>query len=415
MNDGNNKIYYTKNKKSVVLVFSQRWTKRDCHRLGAEYLEKRGYNVRCISVGKKDDFIPTESLNESVKYDKIMNTKFKQYIRENKDAIFVFFCSPDNYSVELNKYNVEYIMYGGMGLVCDRFRDTDYLSEYQITGVKKCILSIKKNKWRFPKRVYKRLISEILHAIRKMATKKIREPRCLILSTELEQKCLPREYLRGRILYTHSYDYDRYIENKRNGISISEDFIVFIEDGLIGRDRDYERYKLSNCINQEKWESECRIFFDKLEKFYGVPVVVAGHPHSIYNDGKFAGRDIILGKTTELIPKAKLVVTQISTVFSMVNLYQKDFIFALNNDVQKQLCSYEDHYVRWYSYFIELMNVKVLNFDETNLSDINIEKYVNKYQLKLGELYKNRYIKMDGTCEELNCEILEKVISEISE
>ena len=59
--------------------------------------------------------------------------------------------------------------------------------------------------------------------------------------------------------------------------------------------------------------------------------------------------------------------------------------------------------------------VKVLNFDETNLSDINIEKYVNKYQLKLGELYKNRYIKMDGTCEELNCEILETVISEIPE
>lgn len=415
MNDGNNKIYYTKNKKSVVLVFSQRWSKRDYHRLGAEYLKKRGYDVRCISVGKKDDFIPTESLNDTVEYESIRNADFPYYANNNKDAIFVFYNNPEIFSVSLYKYDINYIVYGGLGLVCDRFRDTDYLSENSVSCIKKVILSIKKNKLKFPRRVYNRLKSDIPRSIRKLLFRKKKLPICVIMSTDLEQNCIPQEYLGGRVLYTHSYDYDRYIENKRNGISTSEDFIVFIEDGLIGRDRDHEINKLGNCINQEKWESECKLFFDKLEIIYGVPVVVAGHPHSVYNDGKFAGRDIILGKTTELIPKAKLVVTQISTVFSMVNLYQKDFIFALNNDVQKQLCSYEDHYVRWYSYFIELMNVKVLNFDETNISDINIEKYVNKYQLKLGELYKNRYIKMDGTCEELNCEILEKVISEIPE
>lgn len=404
----------TDNIQNVIFVQRESWSRRDQRILGADYLAKKGYDITCVAIIEKESdavFVPSEAQGKKTEYETILKSKFDEYIQDNKDRTFVFFSNPDEHSVALKKYGIYYIAYGGLGLVCDRYRDTDYLNTHKLNFISKLIKSVKKNKLLFFARAWKRIKEYVNKNIRTYKVGEIQKPYAIVLSTYYDKCFFSDEYLEGRIVYTHSFDYDRFLENERMGITSTEEYIVFIEDGLIGRDRDHEFYGLGNCVNQEKWERECRELFDLLERKYNVPVIVAGHPQSIYNSEKFAGRKIVLGKTTELIPRAKLVVTQISTVFSMIVLYKKDYLFVVDTDVVKQLCSFEEHYIRWYSYFIELMQVRVLDFDRDKHWGNNIDNYINHLDGELGEMYKNRYIKLNNTTDKMNCEVLEDLIN----
>lgn len=76
-------------------------------------------------------------------------------------------------------------------------------------------------------------------------------------------------------------------------------------------------------------------FFDKMEKRFNLPVVIAAHPKSNYAGTEFGNRKIVKGDTSLLVRKAAMVFLHSSNSVSSVILNNKPFELITNNEYNK--------------------------------------------------------------------------------
>lgn len=163
-------------------------------------------------------------------------------------------------------------------------------------------------------------------------------PRGIFLSTRLSYGAIPEVYRKTPIVYTHSWDYEQYLDEKASISKYSEPIITFI-DGAATHHPDFvylgkQVYQGEDAV--QKYYQDMCAFFDKIEKRFGFPVVIAAHPRSDYKGNEFGGRQIIKGKTHELIANAKLVLSTFSTAVSYIVIYEKPFMF-IDNVLSKEI------------------------------------------------------------------------------
>ena len=194
------------------------------------------------------------------------------------------------------------------------------------------------------------------------------------------------------VIFTHSSDYDNYIEaNSRDilmlrSIVYLDNYLPYHPDSLYSGER--------NPVSADIYHASLNRLFEKLERDTGLQVVIAAHPKSNYTGrlNPFNGREIIFGRTAELVKNSEIVVLNFSTSINYAILYNKPMIFFTTNELNNVLL-----YQRQISGLASLLDKKVLNIDEeeyeidkSELYKINIIKYNE---------YKNAYIKVDGSPE----------------
>jgi hypothetical protein len=84
---------------------------------------------------------------------------------------------------------------------------------------------------------------------------------------------------------------------------------VFLDQGVIGH-REYFNPAMRGNFKDKGYFQSLRALFDQIEVECGLRVVIAAHPHSTrpYDQGEFGEREILWGKSLELIAASQMVV-----------------------------------------------------------------------------------------------------------
>lgn len=149
------------------------------------------------------------------------------------------------------------------------------------------------------------------------------------------------DYLTSRacpLLRIASNDYHSFqralTEKSRSSLQLTKQgFLLFIDDCL-AEASDWILLGLAPPVEPESYFAEMRLFFDKVEDFFGLPVVIAGHPNA-ENDPhysmKFGGRAVYFGQTARLSIECELALVHFSTATSFAVLANRPII-SLTSD-----------------------------------------------------------------------------------
>lgn len=334
-----------KNRKEIKIYFTTRtpFTKRDYHRFGVDFLIKSGCDVSIwhIVLEECPKAMPNnESMYDGDNYLKMSLEEFKIRTHKNKRyRVYIILQAMNEIGLYLAKNGCHYIIMEGLGGIPtpprgpgSYLRSYMYLANYLIkNGIvtsfnKYCGIKAEKKKRKDFLEKYSKCV-------------KSTPPIMIVTSTKhashayLKPLGLNNNY---NIQYVHAMDYDRYIEcNLASGKS--ERCILYCDSGYHGETFDALYLDLEFETHRKKsfFFEQIEKLFLKLEDHYGVPVVVAGHPHTKYEEGDFCGRQIVFDRTCELAKNAVCFVMTTSTAFSFAVLYDLPILRVVNRDFKK--------------------------------------------------------------------------------
>lgn len=155
----------------------------------------------------------------------------------------------------------------------------------------------------------------------------------------LEYRHVKFDYLLGAYNYfpdacrhfyhIHNLKYDEYLQAEKKEPVFEGKYILFMDAGLAHLPSHEGK---PNAIDKVDYLRAMNAFFDRIEKQYHLPVIVAAHPKSGYRENDFMGRPIILYKTPELLKYAELVLAHYSTSLIELVLQKKKVIFLYSRE-----------------------------------------------------------------------------------
>lgn len=191
--------------------------------------------------------------------------------------------------------------------------------------------------------------------------------------------------------WIHSLDYDHYLNVKENGKHIRNDYIVFI-DSYYPFHPDYFGTGIPRPFSPEDYYPPLCSFFDLIETETKCRVVVASHPKAHYDKlpDYFNGREVIKGKTCELIKDCRFAITQESLAINYVVLFKKPVIFITSDLFNSTFL------VRSLNAFAGWLNKIPINLDHITTVDLSKELEIDE---DAYNNYSYHYIKIPGTPE----------------
>ncbi len=200
----------------------------------------------------------------------------------------------------------------------------------------------------------------------------------------------------------HSLKYDEYLKSKEETPVVEGKYILFMDAGLahlpnvVGKPNSIDQKDYLNCLNS---------IFDELEKRYDMPVIVAAHPKSGYQDSDFDGRQIILYKTPALLKYSEFVIAHYSTSLIDLVLQKKPVIFLnceeyMNSPSQTILITASE-YARMLN--APLVDIKDHGEIKINFDEAAYDRFIGEHILLSGnENSTNKELIMDflkGICD----------------
>ncbi len=246
--------------------------------------------------------------------------------------------------------------------------------------------------------------------------KEINHPKALIVPTKYATESTLNTRQKGEnILYVHRFDYDRYLRVNRNNNKQLDKHIVFVDSAMADLHPDWVRlgYESNVRKHRDAYYNQLERFFTVLEKHYGVPVIIAGHPGAEYDEKSYCGREIVIGNTCDLIREAKAVIFDISSAINYALLYDKEIVYHYNDDYTDMIYGIAD----MGSGYIRHVAEDILGLCALNLSD---EKsfdapwnYIRKVDDQAREDYISKYI-IDSDVTNLTTSefLIERIISD---
>lgn len=185
----------------------------------------------------------------------------------------------------------------------------------------------------------------------------------------------------SKVIPINHFDYDNYLCIKKNpNRLISNDYCVFLDDNLV-YDTDFKILNIKT-VGPTSYFKSIQTFFDRIEKYFNLIVVIAAHPKAQYQGSEFGNREIINGKTGELVNDCHFAIAHYSTSISYPVMFKKPIIFIYTPDMKKK------SYFKAISNFANVLNQPLFNIDSTHTEDFVLKQLdTDKY-----EEYKLKYI-----------------------
>lgn len=151
--------------------------------------------------------------------------------------------------------------------------------------------------------------------------------------------CLKAEKRKSKnILYSHTFDYDIFLKNKQELISIKSQYtkkIVFIDQCL----SDHPDLAFNNMthVNQETYYNEIKNFLDNLKYNNNkVTINIALHPKTpkIIPEKYFKNFNCYQNQTEEIIKNSDFVIHHFSTAISFAYLHKKPILVIYTNEMK---------------------------------------------------------------------------------
>lgn len=208
---------------------------------------------------------------------------------------------------------------------------------------------------------------------------------------------------RSRVVAINHPDYDNYLGVKNNTDQIiKSEYCVFIDDNLI-YDIDYKIFNMQ--IDPAVYFKSLCSFFDRLEKMHHLKVIIAAHYKAEYQGCEFGDRELIKGKTNELVKDCRLAIAHYSTAISFAVLYQKPLLFIYTNQMK------EMNYFQAIKQCASVLEAKILNIDTIHSND---ELQIRPPNHIRYEDYKYRCLVSRSTEEKLSAGIFIKHMTELA-
>jgi hypothetical protein len=220
----------------------------------------------------------------------------------------------------------------------------------------------------------------------KMFTKYFKTTMYQLLKSKTQNKifknyfaCISSDFRTNKI---NSPDYEIFKSIKDDSSRIIEDkYIVFLDIFFSSHPETIYLSKNSLTIAKDYQMSMC-VFLDWIEQKFQLPVVIAAHPSSSYENQEFGNRKIIKNKTARLVKDADYVITHLSTTTVLAILFDKPLLFIKTNKMNLHAgfslkISLLANYVGKYAYNIDKINYDDIEF--TKLDRSIREKYIYSY------------------------------------
>jgi hypothetical protein len=198
-----------------------------------------------------------------------------------------------------------------------------------------------------------------------------------------------------KIVWAHTLDYDLYLDYMARVPApiLKQDYAVFLDENWpFHPDFFVNRTQRNDFKEPNDYYEELDILFSKLEKKNGVPIVIAAHPRSRYEDmpDLFSGRKVIKMNTINLVANAKYVLAHGSTSVNFAILFEKPLIFLMPAKVK---AGFFEAFIK---NFAKQFNKEPIEADKISNYKIGDELFVDK---ELYSNYKENYIKTKNSPE----------------
>jgi len=199
----------------------------------------------------------------------------------------------------------------------------------------------------------------------------------------------------SKILWLHNFDYDLFLKGKSVVSSLRYKARAIFLDQYLPFHPDGIRLGMKLVLDSEEYYKTLCRFFDHLEKKFGEKVVIAAHPRSHYEKmpGIFGERQIVRGKTMELVKEAEVVIAHNSIAINYAVLFKRPLVFITSNKITDSYNKglFEEPSIAWLaSFFVKTAH----NIDYPPAVDLAKELVINEAAYAK---YKNYYIKKDGS------------------
>lgn len=196
-----------------------------------------------------------------------------------------------------------------------------------------------------------------------------------------------------KLIPAHSLDYSEYLRHYRDQIPKNEPYIVFIDQKQGDYDIEDKKLGLPQVYkSRSDYLVEMNTLFDKLEreysKFIGVDIriVIAEHPRiEGYNKNDFSGRNIVRGRTPELIRDCTAAATHNSTSISYAVIWRKP-ILLLSPPTNDR--SFYGIYPECLSRYFNIPVIK----SKIDITPDNLAKCIYVSKQNIYDEYKRRYL-----------------------
>jgi len=198
------------------------------------------------------------------------------------------------------------------------------------------------------------------------------------------EKHYQKDFFSKKNIYVNHYDYDKYLLLKdRKSKKFHYKYAVFLDLNL--------PFQTDLSITAEKYldpasyHSSLNNFFEKIESYHSVKVVIAAHYKTDMKNNLFRNRICIQGLTGELVKNSLFVISHHSSSISFPILFNKPIIFIYTNEMKK-LYFYSRY--KWISEIAHYLGNKPINIDKKfDLSKIfrywhnstKYEQYIKSY------------------------------------
>lgn len=209
----------------------------------------------------------------------------------------------------------------------------------------------------------------------------------------------------ARKIWAHSFDYDLFLSH-RNLAPQRSGYAVFLDQNLVHHP-DLMITGSRQSTTADEYFPVLNRFFDNFEKQSGLRVIIAAQPRAQYEllPDLFGGREVISGKTAELIRDSEMAFSHYSASISFPVLWGKPIVLLTSNALN---ASWARPYIEG---FQKALKVPLINLDICQTEDIVIDDWKN-FSQKAYDRYKHLHIKIAGTPDQPIWELFTNYLNE---
>lgn len=195
------------------------------------------------------------------------------------------------------------------------------------------------------------------------------------------------------------FDYDRFLENPQIG---HEKYAVFLDDGLFQHPDDKI---VGNVIDDgvlESYQKSLNHFFDFVESTMNIKIFVSPHPKINHAPDFFGKRELVPGKSQQVVQNADFVFCHCSSSMSYAVCYNKPIIFLTDKtiiDFSKKYQPFNDYIHN----FAKKLSRPVINLSEPLLP---LEKESLKINQEAYDQFKLNYLTTKETQNTLSKDLI---------
>jgi len=368
-------------------------TKRDYVRFGVDVLISRGFKVYSLELTGllNPEYLPLDESDYPHRIKITSKDEFYGFFKEHPDCLVIDFIQASPGTLFIYKFfrqqNICYATFCSGGIPLPKKGED---KRAQLVRVIKALSGLGgqslKDSWGKLCYFMPSWLSQIQH------------PSFLLSSAYQCRQALPKPTALTQTIWTHTLDYDIYLQQKDQPPLVGK-YAVLIDEYLPYHPDFSLKGNLNVHLNPSKYYQGMNVFLNWFEKTYQMPVKIAAHPSSQYDQRPecFPGREISKGKTAELVKGAQCVFTHYSTAINFAVLYRKPIVFLTSDEIN------ESPIKEMIDCFAGAFHQGLLNIDEPESYQVNCQLNVND---QYYQEYKIDYIKTPDSPDKFFWEIV---------